>query len=145
MIKKMNVTLESSSPKMPTRKSDSLLFFTSLASDCRLAQDSAIARGAVEMASLPLVPAGGRAEAEAFAHALPESFPLFRRHVLAALFHATAETGATGTVPSKSAEKDPAQRQKSKRLPESDLAPAEERRQQPIPQVQHYFAADDGK
>ena len=85
------------------------------------------------------------AEAEAFAHALPESFPLFRRHVLAALFHATAETGATGSVPSKSAEEDPAQRQKSKRLPEGDLAPAEERRQQPIPQVQHYFAADDGK
>src|SRR5271157_197635 len=98
-----------------------------------------------EMASLRLVLAGGRAEAEAFAHALPESFPLFGRHVLATLFHAAAETGATGTVPSQSAEEDPAQRQQSQRLPKGDLAPAEERRQQPIPEVQHYFAADEDK
>src|SRR6266852_299958 len=97
------------------------------------------------MTSLPLVLAGGWAESEAFAHALPELFPLFRRHVLAALFHATADIGATGTVKSKSAEEDPAQRQKSKRLPEGDLVPAEERRQQPIPQVQYYFAADGDK
>src|ERR1700676_795006 len=77
--------------------------------------------------SLRLVLAGGWAEAEAFAHALPESFPVFRRHVPAALVHAhaTAEIGAAGTVPSKSAEEDAAQGQKSKRLPESDLAPAE--------------------
>ena len=44
---------------------------------------------------------------------------------------------------SKSAEEDPAQRQKSKRLPEGDLAPAEERRQQPIPQLPHDLAADE--
>ena len=95
------------------------------------------------MASLRLVLACRWAEAEAFAYALPESFPLFWRHVLAALFHATAEIGATGTVPSKSAEENPAQRQKSKRLPEGNLAPAEERRQQPIPQLLHDFAADE--
>ena len=95
--------------------------------------------------SLPLILAGGWAEAEAFSHALPETFPLFRRHVLAALFHATAETGTTGTVRSKSAEEDPAQRQNPQRLPEGDLAPAEEWRQQPIPQVQHLFAADGDK
>jgi Nickel-dependent hydrogenase len=97
------------------------------------------------MASLRLVLASGWGEAEAFAHALPESFPLFRRHMLAALFHATAETRATGVVRSQAAEEDTAQQQKSKRLPKSDLAPAEQRRQQPIPQVQHDFAADEGK
>src|SRR5216683_3723584 len=104
-----------------------------------------MALGAVEMGSLPLGLAGRWAEAEAFAHALPESFPLFRGHVLAALFHATAEIGATGTVRSPSAEKDSAQHQDPKRLPEGDQAPAEERRQQPIPQMQHYFAADGDK
>jgi hypothetical protein len=48
------------------------------------------------------------------------TFPLFRRHALAALFHATAEigsAGAAGPVTSKSAEEDPAQRQNAKRLP----------------------------
>ena len=36
--------------------------------------------------------AGGRVKAAAFAHALPESFPLLRGHVLPALGHATADT-----------------------------------------------------
>jgi hypothetical protein len=45
-------------------------------------------------------------------------------------------------VASQAAEEDPAQRQKSKRLPEGNLAPAEERRQQPIPQ-KHYDSAAD--
>ena len=44
-----------------------------------------------------------------------------------ALFHATAETGTTViTVPSESAEEDAAQQEKSKGLPEVDLAKAEE-------------------
>src|SRR5258708_37903997 len=100
---------------------------------------------AAEKASLPRGRAGGWAEAPTFAHALPESFPLFRRHVSAALFHATAEIGSPRTVSSQSAEQDPAQRQKSQRLPEANLAPAEERRQQPIPQANHHFGAREGK
>jgi hypothetical protein len=108
-------------------------------------QDSAIAWGGVEIALLRLVLASGRAEAEAFAHALPESFSFFRRPVPAALSHAMSEIGAAGTVPSDSAEEYPAQGQKSKRLPEGEQAPAEERRQQPIPQVHHDFTADEGK
>ena len=40
---------------------------------------------------------------------------------------------------SESAEQDPAQRQNSERLPESNLAPAEERRQQPVPQLHARF------
>src|SRR5713226_7219363 len=113
----------------------------------------ATATGAREFHLLPLALAGGRAEAPAFTHALPEPFALLRGHVRAALghalghalFYATAKMGATGTVPSKSADEDPAQQQESQRLPEGNLAPAEERRQQPVPQVQHYFAADDDK
>ena len=92
-------------------------------------------RSAVDMASLPLVLAGGLAEAATFSHALPQSFPLLAGHV----------SGARETVASKSAEENPAQRQNSKGLPEGNLAPAEDRRQQPIPQFQHYFAADGDK
>ena len=43
---------------------------------------------------------------------------------------------------SKSAEEDAAQRQEANRLPESNLAPAEELWQQPIPQKQHDSATD---
>jgi hypothetical protein len=42
-----------------------------------------------------------------------------------------------------SAKEDPAQRQKPQALPKGDLAPAEERRQQPIPQLHYQFAADE--
>ena len=59
--------------------------------------------------------------------------------------HATAEIGATGTVGSQSAEQDPAQHKDSKRLPESNQAPAEQRRQKPIPQVHYDLAADVNK
>src|SRR5712692_4842988 len=111
--------------------------------------ERATATGAREFHLLPLALAGGWAEAPAFTHALAEAFALLRGHVRAALGHAighaTADTGATGTVPSKSAEEDPAQQQESQRLPEGNRAPTEERRQEPVPQVQHYFAADGDK
>ena len=76
-------------------------------------------------------------------HPRPDSFTFLGCHALPALGHATAEIGAMRTVAPKSAEEDPAQRQKSKRLPEGDLAPAEERRQQPVPQLHDDFAADE--
>src|SRR2546422_936074 len=118
-----------------------------------LALERATATGAREFHLLPLALAGGWAKAATCAPALPRSFPLLRGHLLPtlghavrhALFHATADTGATGTVPAKSADEDPAKQQESQRLPEGDLAPTEERRQQPVPQVQHYFAADGDK
>src|SRR6267154_1414575 len=103
---------------------------------CRLANhDLDQSLVVADTASLLLALVGGWAEAEAFAHALAELFPLLRGHVVAALPHALAETGAAGTVPSMSAEQDAAQRQEAERLPEGDLAPAKERRQQPIPKV----------
>jgi len=101
--------------------------------------------GAVASASLLLALSGGWAVAEAFAHALPESIPFVRRQLPAAFLHAPSTVGAAGTVKSKSAEKDAAERQKSKRLPEGNQAPAEKGRQQPIPQFRHYFAADYGE
>src|SRR5512146_2548209 len=98
---------------------------------------------AIEITSLSLALAGGWAEAPAPAPALPQPFPLLRGHAVPALGHADSVIGATGAVESKSAEEDPAQQQQPQRLPEADLAPPEERRQQPIPQVQHDFAADE--
>src|ERR1700676_4375084 len=97
------------------------------------------------MASLPLALASGWTEAATSTHAFAESFALLRGHVLPALGHAPSGFGAMETSASKSAEEDPAERQNSKRLPEGNLAPAEERRQQPIPQLQHDFAAEGDK
>src|SRR5437660_628557 len=101
------------------------------------------------MASLPLALAAGWAEAATSAHALPESFPLLRGHVLPAVGHSigypTANIGARETAASKSAEEDSAQRQNSNRSPECNLGPAEERRQQPIPQFPHDFATEGDK
>ena len=39
----------------------------------------------------------------------------------------------------------PAERQNSNSLPEGNLPPPEERRQQPVPQMHHDFAADEDK
>jgi hypothetical protein len=52
---------------------------------------------------------------------------------------------SAGTVAAESAEKNPAERQQPKPLPEGNLRPAEERRQHPIPQTQHYLAANEDK
>jgi hypothetical protein len=57
--------------------------------------------------------------------------------------YAAAKVGTTGTVPSMTTEENPAQHQNSQPLPEGNLAPAEEHRQQPVPQVHDYFTADE--
>src|SRR5712692_8658366 len=115
--------------------------------------ERATATGAREFRSLPLALAGGWAEAPAFTHALAEAFALLRGHVRAALghaigqalFYATADTGATGTVPSKPAEEDPAQQQEPKQLQKSKLAPAEEMKKFPIRLLQQFNAAHSEK
>src|SRR5438270_10917630 len=88
--------------------------------------------------------AGSRAKTATSAPALPRPFALFWRHACVALIHtllnATADIGAARTVSSKSAKEDPAERQNSKPLPERYLPPAEQARQQPVPQAHHYFA-----
>src|SRR5438552_2162608 len=91
--------------------------------------------------------------AAASPQALAELLALLGCHFLPALVHALPNTlvyssphiGARRAMTTPSAEEDAAQRQKSKGLPEGDLAPAEQRRQQPIPKVQHYFAANGNK
>src|SRR5207244_5136553 len=102
-------------------------------SPCRLRRPYTMNRNG----SLPLALAGGCAEAATSPHALPESFPLLRRHVLHALFNAlgdaTTDTRAREAAASKSAEEDSTQRQKRKRLPEGNLPPAEKRRHHPVP------------
>src|SRR6188474_1549628 len=51
----------------------------------------------------------------------------------------------TPTVHSKSTEQDAAERQKPECLPEADPLPTEQRRQEPVPQLPHYEAADRGE
>src|SRR5262249_33442872 len=84
----------------------------------------------------------GRAEAPPLAHPLPELLPLLRGHVLATLLHAAADSRAEGAASPTPAEQAPAKHQKPQRLPERDLGPAEERRQQPVPQMLHDFTAE---
>ena len=112
------------------------------------------ASGAVGMASLLLGIGGWRFKASATrAPTLAEFLALLGCHPLPALVHSLPNTlidspphmGARSAVTAPTAEEDAAQRQKSQGLPEGELAPAEQRRQQPIPQVQHYFAADEDK
>ena len=100
--------------------------------------------------SLPPALAAGHVKPAALAHALTESLPLLRRHgvppiahaIGEAIGHAAADVRSAGAMPSKSAEEDPAEQQNSQRLPEGNLANAEDRRQQPVPQLQDDFAAD---
>jgi hypothetical protein len=42
----------------------------------------------------------------------------------------------------KASEQNPAESQQSDSLPERNLPPSEQRRQQPVPQMQHHFAAN---
>ena len=109
---------------------------------------------ACAIASLLLGIGGWRFKAGATrAPTLAELLALLGRHPLPALVHSLPNTlidsppnmGARSAVTTPTAEEDAAQRQKSQGLPEGELAPAEQRRQQPIPQVQHYFAADEDK
>jgi len=46
------------------------------------------------------------------------------------------------TTTTKAAEQDPAESEQSESLPEGDLLPSEQRRQQPVPQEPHDFAAN---
>ena len=86
---------------------------------------------------------GTKMFANVFADALAEAFALFGGHAAAAVVPLMTETVAAGTVPSKSAEKDAAKREKSNGLPERYFAPAEERRQKPVPEVQDDLAAGE--
>src|SRR5260370_36865620 len=98
--------------------------------------------------------AGWRCKAGATrAPTLAELVALFGRHALPPFVHSLPDAlidspphmGARRAMAAPSAEEDAAQRQKSQRLPESDLAPAEERRQQPIPKWPHCFPPEEGK
>jgi hypothetical protein len=70
-----------------------------------------------------------------------EPLALLGCHALPALGHAPPKTGAKAAA-AKTAEQDPAESQQSQSLPEADLGPAEQTRQEPVPQAQHDFAAN---
>jgi hypothetical protein len=88
---------------------------------------------------------GGRTEVAAAApYTLTKLLTFLGSHVGPAPGH-TAAVGAVKAAPTHAAEEDPAQRQKPNRLPESEQAPAKERRQQPVPKLHYDFAADGDK
>src|SRR5881398_2835854 len=78
--------------------------------------------------------------------ALASLFAFFRHHLLPPLGHSLSHLGThIGTMRAantKPPEQDPAKQQQSKRLPERNLPPAEQRRQQPIPEMHHQLSAN---
>src|SRR5580693_7599056 len=99
------------------------------------------------MPSLPLGFAGWRFKAAAtIAPTLAELLALLGRHPLPALVHALSDspphTGALRATATNASEQNPAERQQSESLPEGNLPPSEQRRQQPVPKMHHQFAAN---
>src|SRR5579862_8408656 len=77
-------------------------------------------------------------------HRFAKLLSLFWRHTPAASTEAAAARAARSAV-AESSEQDSAQGQQPQSLPEAKRSPAKQRRQQPIPQVHHHFAADKEK
>src|SRR5471030_1332299 len=73
---------------------------------------------------------------------LAESSPLLGRHLVPALGHSPPKIGPMHATTMKASEQNPAESQEAESLPEGDLLPAKQSRKQPVPQMQHHFAAD---
>src|ERR1700688_5269906 len=73
--------------------------------------------------------------------ALPELLAFLGRHLLPALVHASPHIRARAMT-TKASEQNAAESQQSDGLPKGNLAPSEQRRCQPIPQMHHQFAAN---
>src|ERR1039457_5989902 len=90
------------------------------------------------------IPRHDPAEALVCCYGTAKLFPLLRRHVPAAPVEVAAAFAARCTM-AQTTKQNPAQCQQSQRLPETKRPPAEQWRQQPIPQVHHHFAAYEDK
>src|SRR5580692_7681444 len=92
--------------------------------------------------------AGWRCKAAATGAPTPaELLSLLGRHLLPALVHtlvySSPHIGATAmTATTPASEQNPAESQQSDSLPEGDLPPSEQRRQQPVPQMHNELAAN---
>src|SRR5215212_5153672 len=75
------------------------------------------------------------ADAATSTHAFLESLPLFSSQ--------PPPHTAAAAMKSEAADENPAQREQSNGLPERDLPRVEQRRQQPVPQRFHHFAAEE--
>src|SRR5205814_3599097 len=93
----------------------------------------------------------GRLEwAAASPQALAELLALLGRHALPALVHSLPNAlidspphlGARRDTHTQVSEQNPAKSEQSDGLPEGNLPPSEHRRQVPVPQMHHHFAAD---
>src|ERR1700735_5225532 len=80
--------------------------------------------------------------AGATAKSLTGFFAFFGGHLLPPLGHSPAAVGTMRAAHTKAAEQNPAESQQADSLPEGNLAPSEQRRQQPVPQMHHECAAD---
>src|ERR1039458_9484534 len=76
------------------------------------------------------------------AHILAELLALLGRHPFPALGHWPPPFGAIMAVTTKASEEHPAENQQSESLPEGNLPPSEQHRQQPVPQMHDHFAAN---
>src|SRR6266699_397745 len=76
------------------------------------------------------------------AEALAELLALLRRHPLPAFGHSPPKIGAMKATTANASEQNPAENQQSDSLPEGNLPPSEQHRQQPVPQMHHQFAAN---
>ncbi len=82
--------------------------------------------------------AGRWSEPVPLLHRSPKFLPLLGTHVPASPAPSAPAMPSRPPMP-QSSEQNPAQRQQSQRLPEAQRPPAEERRQQPVPQVHHHL------
>src|SRR6266850_2556251 len=97
-------------------------------------------------ALLLLTLASGGAEAAARAPTLAELLALLGCHpppaLVYALVYAPPHIGALTAMTTQASEQNPAESQQSDSLPEGNLPPPEQRRQQPVPEMHDKFAAN---
>src|SRR5271168_227012 len=92
-----------------------------------------------------LLALASRTEPATPAHAFTEPLALLWRHALPTLAHASAKARAAEPSTTNAPEQDPGQCQNPNCLPERNQVPAEQPRQQPVPQTHHQLAAKECK
>src|SRR5437660_6499606 len=80
--------------------------------------------------------------AATYPQALAELLALLGRHSLPAFGDSPPKIGAMKATTTNPSEQKPAQSQQSDSLPEGNLPPYEQHREQPVPQMHHQFAAN---
>src|SRR5439155_6652484 len=92
-------------------------------------------RQAAALRRLNLLLSGRRAKMPATTHPFAELLPFFGSHLLPALHHPTPPVHVRSRPAAEASEEDLAQDQQSQRLPERNGMPAEDWRDEPVPQT----------